>query len=140
MRRAVLAVVVAVGVGVPLAIGTAIASAGEDDRRVISSTSSSARDAGDDRIVRDDRVDNRVGDDPGFEIEIDPRLDARFGPRPVNAVQAARIVEQAFPGARVVEAELDEENGGPIWEIEFILNGREREVDVDAVTGAILRD
>ena len=73
-----------------------------------------------------------------FEIEIDPELDAKFGPRPVNAVRAAAIITQRFPGARVLEAELDERNGGPIWEMEFALNGREREADVDAVTGAIL--
>ncbi|MFV2020579.1 PepSY domain-containing protein [Micromonospora sp. LOL_023] len=117
MRRAVLAAIVAVGVGVPLVVGTAMASA-DDDRRVVRSGDAAAR----------------------LEIDIDPELDAKFGPRPVNAVQAAQLVEQAFPGARVIEAELDEEDGGPIWEMEFILNGREREVDVDAVTGGILRD
>jgi hypothetical protein len=40
-----------------------------------------------------------------FELEIDPELDARFGPRPVNAVRAAAIIANAFPGARVTEAE-----------------------------------
>ncbi|WP_326549838.1 PepSY domain-containing protein [Micromonospora sp. NBC_01813] len=129
MRRAVLAAIVAVGVGVPLAVGTAMASA-DDDRRVVRSGNSS--------VVA--TATSGSGSGSGFEIDIDPELDARFGPRPVNAVQAAQIVEQAFPGARVTEAELDEENGGPIWEMEFILNGREREVDVDAVTGDILRD
>jgi hypothetical protein len=74
-----------------------------------------------------------------FPIEIDPELDAQFGPRPVNAVQAAEIVEQRFPGARVLEAELDERDDRPIWEIEFTLRGDEDEVEVDAVNGAILR-
>ena len=81
-----------------------------------------------------------AGQRSGFEIEIDPELDREFGPRPVNAVAAKGIVEAAFPGARVTEAELDEENGGPIWEMEFILRGDEREVDVDAVTGDLLTD
>jgi uncharacterized membrane protein YkoI len=111
MRRPLLIVVTVAGVAVPLAAGTALATA--DDR---------ARSAA------------------GFEIEIDPELDARFGPRPVNAVQAAAIVTQRFPGARVLEAELDERDGGPIWEVEFRLNGDEEEVDVDAVNGAILGD
>ncbi|MBX9363855.1 hypothetical protein [Streptomyces sp. WAC04114] len=35
----------------------------------------------------------------GFEIEIDPELDAQFGPRPVNGVQAAGIVTDNRPGA-----------------------------------------
>ena len=113
MRRATLIAVVVAGVAVPLAAGTAIASASSSPS---SSFSSSA----------------------GFEIEIDPELDARFGPRPVNAVAAAAIVTGAFPGARVLEAELDERDGGPIWEMEFALGGDEREVEVDAVDGRIL--
>jgi uncharacterized membrane protein YkoI len=116
MRRAVLVAVTIAGVAVPLVAGTALATA--KDSRQRASTASGA----------------------GFEIEIDPRLDAKFGPRPVNAVQAAEIVVREFPGARVREAELDERGGGPIWEVEFVLGGREREVDVDAVTGAILAD
>jgi uncharacterized membrane protein YkoI len=112
MRRSLLVAFTIVGVALPLAAGTALATA------------------------KDSRDDTRTA--AGFELEIDPELDARFGPRPVNATQAAAIVEQRFPGARVIEAELDEENGGPIWEMEFVLGGREREVDVDAVSGAIL--
>ena len=113
MRRALLVAVTIAGVGVPLVVGTALASAKDSRDRSRPTTA-------------------------GFEIEIDPELDARFGPRPVNAVQAAAIVTQRFAGARVVEAELDERNGGPIWEIEFILAGRDQEVDVDAATGSIL--
>ncbi|GAA2529600.1 hypothetical protein GCM10010201_31080 [Pilimelia columellifera subsp. columellifera] len=44
----------------------------------------------------------------------------------------------AFPCARVTEAELDERGDGPIWEMKFDLGGREREVDVDADNGAVL--
>ncbi|MCM4082505.1 PepSY domain-containing protein [Paractinoplanes hotanensis] len=114
MRRSLLVAVTVVGVVVPLSAGTALAMAGDSaDRR---STSA------------------------GFEIEIDPELDAKFGPRPVNAVEAADIVTRRFPGARVLEAELDERAGGPIWEMEFRLRGNENELDVDAVTGAILTD
>jgi uncharacterized membrane protein YkoI len=81
---------------------------------------------------------DRVRSDSGFSLEIDPELDAQFGPRPVNATQAAAIITRAFPGARVTEAELDERGGGPIWEIKFLFAGREQEVDVDALTGAVL--
>ena len=113
------------GTALLLAAGTAVAHAkdGEDD---------------------DDRDDRRAviiapgAARPSFELEIDPELDAQFGPRRVDAARAAAIVEGAVPGARVLEAELDERDGGPIWEIEFALGGREREVDVDADNGAIL--
>ncbi len=112
MRRSLLIMITVAGVAVPLAAGTALATA-------------------------DDSAGRR-GTAAGFEIEIDPELDARFGPRPVNAVQAAGIVTRRFPGARVLEAELDERDGGPIWEMKFQQGGDEGEVDVDAVTGAIL--
>jgi uncharacterized membrane protein YkoI len=109
MRRIMLVAVTVAGVALPLVAGTALATA------------------------KDSRDDSA-----GFEIEIDPDLDARFGPRPVNAVQAAGVVTRRFPGARVLAAELDERAGGPIWEVEFLLRGDEREVDVDAVSGAVL--
>lgn len=111
MRRTLLIAVTVAGVGVPLVAGTALATANDRSR---------TRAAG------------------GFEIEIDRDLDAAFGPRRVNAVQAAAIVTQRFAGARVTEAELDERGGGPIWEVKFQLGAGEREVDVDAVTGVIL--
>lgn len=112
MRRSLLIAVTVAGVAVPLSAGTALAMA-------------------------DDSADRR-STSAGFEIEIDPELDAAFGPRPVNAVQAADIVARRFPGARVLEAELDERAGRPIWEMEFQLGGDKNEVEVDAVSGAIL--
>ncbi|GGK29010.1 hypothetical protein GCM10010124_22210 [Pilimelia terevasa] len=80
------------------------------------------------------------GGQPGFDLEIDPELDARFGPRPVNASRAAAIVADAFPGARVTEAELDEADGVPIWEVKFRQGRGQAEVEVDAITGGILSD
>lgn len=112
MRRSLLIAVTVVGVAVPLSAGTALAMA-------------------------DDSAERR-NTSAGFEIDIDPELDAKFGPRPVNAVQAAAIVTRRFPGARVIGAELDERAGGPIWEMEFQLGGDENDVEVDAVTGAVL--
>ncbi|MEU7908524.1 PepSY domain-containing protein [Actinoplanes sp. NPDC049118] len=112
MRKILLVAAGVAGVGLPLLAGTALATA-KDSRDATRSPA-------------------------GFEIEIDPELDARFGPRPVNAVQAGAIVTRRFPGARIIEAELDERGGGPIWEVEFSLGGDEREVDVDAVDGTIL--
>ncbi|MGB2568558.1 PepSY domain-containing protein [Micromonospora citrea] len=110
MRKAVLLVV---AVGGMLAAGTAIASA-KDGR---------------------DRVATPPGG-PAFELRIDPELDARFGPRPVNAVRAAEIVVARF-GGQVTRAELDEEGGRPIWEMK-LRGARVGEVDVDAVDGTVL--
>jgi hypothetical protein len=113
MRRVVLMAVAVTGVGVALGVGTSLAVAND----------------------RDDRVAAPPGG-PAFELEIDPALDARFGPRAVNAVQAARIVTDRF-GGRVVEAELDEEDGRPIWEMKLV-GADVAEVDVDATNGAVL--
>ncbi len=113
-RRAVLIAVTVAGAAAALVAGTAVASAKDGDERV---------------AVPDNG--------PAFELEIDPELDARFGPRPVNAVQAARIVTARF-GGRVVEAELDEENGRPIWEMK-LAGAAVDEVDVDAIDGSIGR-
>ncbi|MEV1286551.1 PepSY domain-containing protein [Micromonospora sp. NPDC049679] len=121
MRRTFLAAITVAGVAVPLVTGTALAMADDDRERRTRTQAAAPRGAA-----------------GAFEIEIDPELDARFGPRPVNAVKAAAIVTRQFAGARVTEAELDERDGGPIWEVKFLLGGGEREVDVDAVTGSIL--
>lgn len=113
MRRVILMAVAVTGVGVALSAGTSLATAND----------------------RDDRVAAPPGG-PAFELEIDPELDALFGPRPVNAVRAAEIVTARF-GGRVVEAELDEENGRPVWEIKLV-GADVGEVDVDAINGAVV--
>ncbi|GGZ89518.1 PepSY domain-containing protein [Streptomyces bluensis] len=99
-------------------VGAAFATAGESD--------STSREA------------VRTAAAPSFEIEIDPELDARFGPRPVNAVDAAETVTAAEPGARVVKVELDEEGGRAVWEVEAQLGGGSIEALVDAFTGEIV--
>lgn len=83
----------------------------------------------------DDESVARAADGTAFELEIDPELDARFGPRPVNGVRAAEIAVDAF-GGRVVAVELDEEGGRPIWEVELV-GAAVDEIDVDAIDGRI---
>ncbi|WDV49656.1 PepSY domain-containing protein [Streptomyces coeruleorubidus] len=80
----------------------------------------------------------RAASPAGFEIEIDPELDAQFGPRPVNAVQAAGIVTDSRPGARVLKVELDEEGGRAVWEVEAHDGAGDVEALVDAFTGQIV--
>jgi uncharacterized membrane protein YkoI len=113
MRKAALIAITVVGIGLPLVAGTALATA--NDRR--------------DRVAV-------PADGPAFDLEIDPDLDAQFGPRPINAVQAADIVTSRF-GGRVVEAKLDEEDGRPIWEME-LAGASVSKVDVDAINGTII--
>jgi len=83
----------------------------------------------------DDESVARAADGTAFELEIDPELDARFGPRPVNGVRAAEIAVDAF-GGRVEAVELDEEGGRPIWEVELV-GAEVDEIDVDAIDGRI---
>jgi uncharacterized membrane protein YkoI len=156
---------VRVGVGCGLAVAATIAfatwlpdAAGADDlgRPAAAETAqiggvelTGSDDESDDRNddTEDDTEDD-TGDDGGeesvartsdgteFELEIDPELDAQFGPRPVNGVQAAEIAMAQF-GGRVVAAELDEEGGRPIWEVELV-GAAVDEADVDAIDGQIL--
>jgi uncharacterized membrane protein YkoI len=120
MRRVVLFAISASAVGATLAAGTALASANDRDD------------------VRERSSGAAVAAGPPFDLEVDPELDARFGPRPVNAVQAAAIATARF-GGRVVEAELDEEDGRPLWELK-LSGATVGDVDVDAINGAILGD
>jgi uncharacterized membrane protein YkoI len=111
--------IAASAVGASMMAGTALASANDRD----------------DRADRERRI-GQVAAGPPFDLEIDPDLDAQFGPRPINAVRAAEIVTARF-GGRVVEAELEEEDGRPYWEME-LTGAAVDKVDVDAINGAIL--
>ena len=45
------------------------------------------------------------------------------------------------PGARLLEAELEEEDDQYVYEVELLTDGGQvRELDLDAVTGRILKD
>ncbi|GAA5060478.1 PepSY domain-containing protein [Nocardia callitridis] len=57
----------------------------------------------------------------------------------VDRQQAIDEALRAVPGATVVEAELDTDNGVPVWDIELRTpEGIESEVHVDAGTGKII--
>ncbi|WP_107501360.1 PepSY domain-containing protein [Streptomyces viridosporus] len=121
MRKAKLITLAGGGVLLSVTVGAAFASAGQSER-----------------ASSGEQVTVRAASAAGFEIEIDPELDARFGPRPVNAVQAAGIVTDSRPGARVVKVELDEEGGRAVWEVEARDRGGDVEALVDAFTGRIV--
>jgi len=54
--------------------------------------------------------------------------------------QAQRTALAAVPGGRIVESEIEEENGRLVYSFELEVQGRdgEVEVEVDAMTGAVL--
>ncbi|MOA67887.1 Peptidase propeptide and YPEB domain protein [compost metagenome] len=55
-----------------------------------------------------------------------------------------QLLQQAFdrhPGARLLEAELEEEDDVYVYEIELLTDGGEvRELELDAVSGRVLKD
>ncbi len=55
----------------------------------------------------------------------------------ISLCEAVELALAKYPGT-VVEVELDNEHGSLTYEIEILIDGREREVSVDCQTGAIL--
>lgn len=52
-----------------------------------------------------------------------------------------QTVRQRYPGARLLEAELESEDGKLVYELEVLTDkGRVRELELDAGTGALLKD
>lgn len=58
----------------------------------------------------------------------------------IDMREATGIVLAEFPNARIVEIELDREDGRLVYEVELVTpEGREKEVHVDAVTGRLVK-
>ncbi|MEU5525087.1 PepSY domain-containing protein [Streptomyces sp. NPDC047860] len=121
MRKTKLFSLVGGGLLLSVTVGAAFAAAGQSEQ-----------------APPGERMSVRAASSAGFEIEIDPELDAQFGPRPVNAVQAAGIVTDSRLGARVVKVELDEEGGRAVWEVEAVDGSAGIEALVDAFTGQLV--
>lgn len=69
-------------------------------------------------------------------------LGASFGDEPhapaVGTEEATRIVLGEFPNARILEIELDSEDGRLVYEVELVTaEGQKKEVHVNATTGRI---
>jgi len=66
-----------------------------------------------------------------------PKLENREPELIIDMKEAIDIALKEYPG-KVKEAELDEEDGRLIYEIEIKANGEEVDIDIDAKTGEIL--
>ncbi|MDG4771881.1 PepSY domain-containing protein [Solwaraspora sp. WMMD792] len=67
---------------------------------------------------------------------------AATGSGPADQVtldRAARIAVDEVGGGRVTEIERDHTDGRPIWEVEVVADGVEWDLDIDRVTGDIVK-
>ena len=58
----------------------------------------------------------------------------------ISLAQAQAIAQKAAPKAKLVKAELDNEDGNVVYEVELLENGMERNIVVDAGNGRILQN
>ncbi|MGI5148652.1 PepSY domain-containing protein [Plantactinospora sp. CA-294935] len=67
---------------------------------------------------------------------------APTGAAPAGSVDSARAVQIALAsagGGQIEEVEREQEHGRTVWSVEFVKDGWEIEVDVDATTGEIVK-
>lgn len=57
---------------------------------------------------------------------------------PINVQEASRIVLSEFPNARILEMELDDEDGRLVYEVELVTaEGQKKELHINAFNGQI---
>ncbi|MBE6918570.1 MAG: hypothetical protein E7469_02670 [Ruminococcaceae bacterium] len=76
--------------------------------------------------------------------DYDKRYETNGAPSPYITMEKAREIALTHAGVSAADAvwderEFDFENGKPVFELEFAVNGTEYEYDIDAATGKILR-
>ena len=77
----------------------------------------------------------------GRDLEQDEALRLRQAGviQPLDAL--LRPLLERYPGARLLEAELEEEHGRYIYELELLTRqGEVRDIELDASSGAVLED
>lgn len=58
----------------------------------------------------------------------------------ISAQEATRIVQEQFPGARILELESDIEDGRLVYEVELATaEGQKKELHLDAMNGKIVK-
>ena len=78
---------------------------------------------------------------PALDVDQDEALRLRQSGEVMSFQAILREAEQRYPGARLLEAELDDDDGELIYEIELLTrDGVVRELEIDARSGRLLED
>lgn len=78
---------------------------------------------------------------PALDVDQDEALRLRQSGEVLSFQAILREAEARHPGARLLEAELDDDDGELIYEIELLTrDGVVRELEIDARSGRLLED
>jgi len=78
---------------------------------------------------------------PALDVDQDEALRLRQSGEVLSFHAILRQADERYPGARLLEAELDDDDGELIYEIELLTrDGVVRELEIDARSGRLLED
>lgn len=78
---------------------------------------------------------------PALDVGQDEALRLRQSGEVLSFQAILRQADERYPGARLLEAELDDDDGELIYEIELLTgDGVVRELEIDARSGRVLED
>jgi uncharacterized membrane protein YkoI len=75
----------------------------------------------------------------GDEAQEHAKARANLPKAKVTLAQAVETASKAIPAGKVVEAELKSENDGLLFEVEIVTGKIHQEVEIDAMTGKIIK-